>query len=71
MITIKNKEELIKNGETKLNRKARALALGSLESALNAVDPKQIIKSKLLLKNSTLHVNRYSFNLKNSRTSTL
>ena len=44
MATIKNKEELIRNGETKLNRKARALALRSLESALNAVDPKQIIK---------------------------
>ena len=64
MATIKNKEELIKNGETKLNQKARALALRSLESALNAVDPKQIIKSKLLLKNSTLHVNEYSIDLK-------
>lgn len=64
MATIKNKEELIRNGETKLNQKARALALRSLESALNAVDPKQIIKSKLLLKNSTLHVNGYSIDLK-------
>ncbi len=64
MATIKNKEELIKNGETKLNRKARALALRSLESALNAADPKQIIKSKLLLKNSTLHVNGYLIDLK-------
>jgi glycerate 2-kinase len=64
MITIKNKEELVKNGETKLDQKARALALRSLESALNAVDPKQIIKSKLLLKNSALHVNGYSIDLK-------
>ena len=64
MATIKNKEELIRNGETKLNQKARALALRSLESALNAVDPKQIIKSKLLLKNLTLHVNGYSIDLK-------
>lgn len=64
MATIKNKEELIRNGETKLNRKARALALRSLESALNAVDPKQIIKSKLLLKNLTLHVDGYSIDLK-------
>jgi glycerate-2-kinase len=67
MATIKNKEELIRNGETKLNRKARALALRSLESALNAVDPKQIIKSKLLLKNLTLHVNGYSIDLKKFR----
>jgi glycerate-2-kinase len=64
MIIIKNKEKLIENGETQLDRKARGLALKSLESALNAVDPKQIIKSKILLKNSTLHVNNYSFDLK-------
>jgi glycerate-2-kinase len=64
MITINNKEELIKNGGTQLNRKARALALKSLESALNAVNPRQIIKSKLSLENSVLKVNEYSFYLK-------
>jgi len=64
MITIKNKEELVRNGETQLNRDARSLALKSLESALNAVDSKQIIKSKILLKNSCLQVNGYSFDLK-------
>jgi len=64
MITIKNKEQLIRNGETQLNRDARSLALKSLESALNAVDSKQIIKSKILLKNSGLQVNGYSFDLK-------
>jgi glycerate-2-kinase len=65
MITIKNREQLIKNGETQLDQKAREIALKSLESALNAVDPKRIIKSKLLLKNSTLlRVNGYSFDLR-------
>jgi glycerate-2-kinase len=64
MITIKNKKELAKNGETQLNRKARRLALNSLEYALNAVDSKQIIKSKIQLQNSSLHVNGYSFDLK-------
>jgi glycerate-2-kinase len=64
MIAIKNKEKLIKNGETLLDRKARMLALKSLEAALNAADPQQIIKSKVLLKNSTLHVDGYSFDLK-------
>ncbi len=63
MIAIKNKEQLIQNGETPLNQKARKLALKSLEHALNTVDPKQIIKSKLSLKNSTLHVNGHSFDL--------
>jgi glycerate 2-kinase len=64
MITIENKEQLVKNGVTQLNRKARALALESLESALNAVDPKQLVKSKLLLKKTLLKVNGYSFDLK-------
>jgi glycerate-2-kinase len=64
MVTIKNKEQLVRNGETPLNQNARALALKSLESALKAVDPRQIIKSKLSLKNSTLHVNGYSFDMK-------
>jgi len=64
MITIRNKEQLIKNGETPLNQKARKLALESLEQALKTVDPKQIIKSKLSLKNSTFHINGYSFDLK-------
>lgn len=64
MITIKNREQLVKNGETPLNQKARALALKSLEAAINAADPKQIIKSKLSLKNSILHVNTHSFDLK-------
>jgi glycerate-2-kinase len=64
MITIKNKEQLIKNGETQLNQKARTLALKSLECALNAVDARRIIKSKVLLKNSTLNVDEYSFDLK-------
>jgi glycerate-2-kinase len=64
MIVIKNKEKLIENGETQLNKKARELALKSLESALKTVDPKQIIKSKVLLKNSILHVDNYIFDLK-------
>jgi glycerate 2-kinase len=67
MITIENKEQLVKNGVTQLNRKARALALKSLESALNAVYPKQLMKSKLLLKKTLLKVNGYSFDLKKFR----
>ena len=64
MITIENEKQLIKNGETQPDRKARELALECLKVALNAVDPKQIIASKLLLKNSILTVNKHSFDLK-------
>lgn len=63
MVMIKNKEQLVKNGETPLNQKARALALKSLKHALNMVDSKQIIKSKILLDNSNLRVNGYAFDL--------
>jgi len=64
MIAIRNKTQLVENGETRLNRGARKLALTSLETALNAVDPKQMLKSKLLLNDSTLTVDKLSFNLK-------
>jgi len=64
MVTIRNMGHLIENGETPLDKKARTLALESLEYALSNVDPKEIIKSKLLLKGSTLHVNGHSFDLK-------
>jgi glycerate-2-kinase len=64
MITIKNKLALVKNGRTRLNREARALALKGLEAAVNAVDAKKIIESKLSLKNQLLTVNGHSFNLR-------
>jgi glycerate-2-kinase len=67
MIPIRNMEQLIENGETSLNRKARRLALQSFATALNSVNPKQIVKSKLLLKDSRLHVEKYSFDLKKFR----
>jgi glycerate-2-kinase len=63
MIAIKNKAQLIENGETQRNKRVRELALESLEAALNAVDPQQMLKSRLLLENSTLKVNGHSFNL--------
>lgn len=63
MIAIRNMVQLVENGETPLNRKARKLALTSLQTALNAVNPKQMLKSKLFLDDSTLTVDELSFNL--------
>jgi len=63
MTAIRNKEGLVKNGAATLERKARKLALNSLESALNAVDPKHIIKSRFSIKNSVLQVDGQSFDL--------
>jgi hypothetical protein len=50
MIQIKNKEKLIENGETEQNRKARTIALQTLEYALDAVDPAKLLKSKVNFK---------------------
>ncbi len=63
MITIKNKEELVNNGSSKTGRKARKTALDALEKALQAADPKQIIRSKLKLKGSILNLNGYKLDL--------
>jgi glycerate-2-kinase len=64
MISIKNRRTLVENGGTPLNRKARGVALKSLEAAVNAVEPKKIIESKLSLKNQVLKVNGHSFDLR-------
>jgi glycerate 2-kinase len=62
MITIRNKDNLIKKAETNLAQKARAIALRSLEYTLNSVDAGTLLKSKVTLKNHQLRVNTYSFN---------
>lgn len=67
MTKITNKSQLIKRGSTELTRKARSLALESLEHALKAADPKRMLKARLFLKNSTLYINDYTFNLQNFR----
>lgn len=63
MAIVKNKEHLIKKGQTEPLRKARALALNSYEAALNSVEPARLVKSKLTLKASTLKVDDLSFDL--------
>ncbi len=63
MMAIRNKEQLVNNGKTPLNRKARKIALEALEQSLNSVDPAQIIRSKLSLKNSLLRIDDLSFDL--------
>lgn len=67
MIQIRNKQTLVRNGQTPLNQKARTLALNSLETAVNAVDPKKIILSKLSIQNNTLKVDGHSFDLRKTK----
>lgn len=64
MVEIKNKEELINNSKSPLDRKARKLALNSLETALKAADPRGLIKSKVKLKHGLLTIDKHLFDLK-------
>lgn len=67
MNQITNKHILVENGKTELTKKARALALQSLEATLNAVDPKQLLRSRLVLEGSCLKIDSFSFDLKKFR----
>jgi glycerate-2-kinase len=60
---IKNMDVLVENGETDLTKKARKIALQSIQAALNAVDPQKLLRNKLVLKESTLHVDQLTFDL--------
>jgi len=63
MANIKNAQELLNNAESNRDRKARGIAIDALNAALEASDPKVIIKSKVKVKGNTLKVGDLSFNL--------
>jgi glycerate 2-kinase len=63
MVNIKNKAQLITNGQAPILQKARTIALQSLEIALKAVEPKKLMRSKLFLDGSCLKVDGYRFDL--------
>jgi len=63
MVDIKNREELLKNAGSSLDRKARKLAIDALNAALEAVDPRAIIKSKVKVKGDSLKIGGLSLNL--------
>ena len=64
---IKNKQQIIENAPTQLNRKARTLALNALELALNSADAKKLTRAKVSLKNFILTAEGYSFDLRKLR----
>ncbi|MCW3981041.1 MAG: glycerate kinase [Candidatus Bathyarchaeota archaeon] len=67
MPKINNKKTLIENARSRVNRRARRIALTALEGALSAVDPKRIIKSRIILKRNRLRVQDREFDLSNFR----
>ncbi|MGE5533500.1 MAG: glycerate kinase type-2 family protein [Bacillota bacterium] len=64
MIKIKNREKLIENGETSRILKGRDLALQCLEHAVNAAEPKHLIKARLKVENDQLQVAGCTFDLR-------
>jgi len=63
MVIIKNEQELLSNAKSSLDRKARQLAISALNAALEAADPKNIIRSKVSVKKDLLKIGGLSFNL--------
>jgi glycerate 2-kinase len=63
MVVIKNEQELLKNAQSSPDRKARQLAINALNAALEASDPKNIIKAKVKVEKNVLKVGDLSFDL--------
>ena len=60
---IRNKEALISNAKTNLTKKARAVALKTIEHALYSVDAKRLLKSKVKIEANQLIAGTHSFDL--------
>jgi glycerate 2-kinase len=67
MVEIINKEELLTNAKSLLDRKARKFALMGLEAALEAADPKDVVKSRIKLKGKLLRIDDSCFDLEKFR----
>ena len=63
MTSIRNRRQLVQKSKTADTRKARELALESLESSLASVNPQKLLKSKVFIKDSVLHAGEYRFDL--------
>ena len=64
MARIRNRKQLVERGETEIARKARELALGSLEAALASVNPKMLLESQVLVEDSILCAGEHRFDLR-------
>ena len=62
-VKILNRKKLIENGETSVIRRGRELSLECLEQAVNAVEPKRLIKEKMRIMNDQLLVEGCTFDL--------
>jgi len=65
MVEIKNSKELLDNASSPLTRSAREIALDAIEKALDAANPRNLIKSKVVLTENLLEIEGKKFNLSN------
>jgi glycerate 2-kinase len=63
MVQVKNRQELLDNAFSLDNRKAREIVLDAIEALLDEVEPKKVVKSKVLLSDETVHVDEKTFDL--------
>jgi glycerate 2-kinase len=63
LVQIRNREQIIQNGQTPKVQRARSIALNSLECALNIADPQQLVHAKVKMENSSLKVENLTFDL--------
>jgi len=61
---IMNREIILSNASSDINRKARSIVLDVIEKAIESVDPKNLIRSKVLLTDEKLKVDNRIFDLK-------
>jgi glycerate-2-kinase len=61
---ISNKNEILKNAETKIDYKARKIVLNAIEVALKECNPIKILKKHVKLKDNILTIKGHSFSLK-------
>jgi len=59
---IRNKNEILKNAGTKIDYKAREIALNAIEVALKECDPIKIFKKHVKLKDNILTIKGHSKN---------
>lgn len=64
MLGVKNREVLIRNGKSRLDRKARRVGIEVVEAVLRAADPGDLLRSKVNVKSDVLTIDGYTFDLK-------
>jgi len=63
LVEIRNKNRLLDNASSPLNRGAREIALATIEKALDSVDPRNLIRSRVILNGDVLEIDSNSFQL--------